>query len=112
MLQVNDVPVEGKTHSQVVAAIKDGGEEARLLVVDTDTDAFFKRCRVTPTSEHLTGETTSALSGQFRSRVSRKLLKNVNAGHSVLALLPFNLISLFSSLPLSCVCFSAEDHRH
>ncbi|XP_037545478.1 Na(+)/H(+) exchange regulatory cofactor NHE-RF1 [Nematolebias whitei] len=55
IVQVNDVPVEGKTHSQVVAAIKAGGEEARLLVVDTETDTFFKRCRVTPTSEHLIG---------------------------------------------------------
>ncbi|XP_073349995.1 Na(+)/H(+) exchange regulatory cofactor NHE-RF1-like [Pagrus major] len=55
IVQVNGVSVEGKTHSEVVAAIKVGGSVARLLVVDTDTDAFFKRCRVTPTSEHLTG---------------------------------------------------------
>lgn len=48
--------VEGKTHSEVVAAIKVGGSVARLLVVDPDTDAFFKRCRVSPTQEHLTGE--------------------------------------------------------
>lgn len=50
------MPVEGKTHSQVVAAIKAGGTETRLLVVDPDTDAFFKRCRVAPAPEHLTGE--------------------------------------------------------
>ncbi|XP_074553276.1 Na(+)/H(+) exchange regulatory cofactor NHE-RF1 [Halichoeres trimaculatus] len=55
IVQVNGVPVEGKTHSEVVAAIKSGGNVAHLLVVDTDTDAFFKRCRVAPTSEHLTG---------------------------------------------------------
>lgn len=48
--------VEGNTHSEVVAAIKVGGSVARLLVVDPDTDAFFKRCRVSPTPEHLTGE--------------------------------------------------------
>ncbi|XP_071330187.1 Na(+)/H(+) exchange regulatory cofactor NHE-RF1 [Trachinotus anak] len=55
IVQVNGVSVEGKTHSQVVAAIKAGGNETRLLVVDPETDAFFKRCRVAPTPEHLTG---------------------------------------------------------
>ncbi|XP_077394936.1 Na(+)/H(+) exchange regulatory cofactor NHE-RF1 [Festucalex cinctus] len=55
IVQVNGVSVEGKTHSEVVATIKAGGDEARLLVVDPDTDAFFKRCRVLPTSDHLTG---------------------------------------------------------
>ncbi|KAI3360010.1 hypothetical protein L3Q82_014339 [Scortum barcoo] len=52
---VNGLSVEGKTHSEVVAAIKAGGGVTRLLVVDPDTDAFFKRCRVAPTSDHLTG---------------------------------------------------------
>ncbi|PWA33267.1 hypothetical protein CCH79_00013596 [Gambusia affinis] len=55
IVEVNSVSVEGKTHSEVVGAIKAGGDVTRLLVVDPDTDAFFKRCRVTPTSEHLTG---------------------------------------------------------
>ncbi|XP_040918747.1 Na(+)/H(+) exchange regulatory cofactor NHE-RF1 [Toxotes jaculatrix] len=55
IVQVNGVSVEGKTHSEVVAAIKAGGNETRLLVVDPDTDVFFKRCRVAPTSDHLTG---------------------------------------------------------
>ncbi|KAG7243707.1 hypothetical protein INR49_011264 [Caranx melampygus] len=55
IVQVNGMSVEGKTHSQVVAAIKAGGSETRLLVVDPDTDTFFKRCRVAPTLEHLTG---------------------------------------------------------
>ncbi|XP_077412830.1 Na(+)/H(+) exchange regulatory cofactor NHE-RF1 isoform X2 [Vanacampus margaritifer] len=55
IVQVNGVSVEGKTHSEVVGTIKAGGDEARLLVVDPDTDAFFKRCRVVPTSDHLTG---------------------------------------------------------
>lgn len=56
--QVNGVSVDGKTHSEVVAAIKAGGDETRLLVVDPDTDTFFKRCRVAPTTDHLTGERT------------------------------------------------------
>ncbi|XP_054463829.1 Na(+)/H(+) exchange regulatory cofactor NHE-RF1-like [Anoplopoma fimbria] len=55
IVQVNGLSVEGKTHSEVVAAIKAGGKEARLLVVDPDTDAFFKRCRVTPALHHLNG---------------------------------------------------------
>lgn len=55
--------VEGKTHSEVVAAIKVGGNVVRLLVVDPDTDAFFKRCRVAPTSDHITGETTEKFLG-------------------------------------------------
>lgn len=55
IVQVNGASVEGKTHSEVVAMIKGGGNETRLLVVDPDTDAFFKKCRVAPTSEHLTG---------------------------------------------------------
>lgn len=53
--QVNGVSVEGKQHSQVVAAIRAGGDETSLLVVDPDTDAFFKKCGVTPTAEHITG---------------------------------------------------------
>lgn len=57
--QVNSVLVEGKTHSEVVAAIKAGGGVTRLLVVDPDTDAFFKRCRVTPTLDHVTGESAA-----------------------------------------------------
>ncbi|XP_039979228.1 Na(+)/H(+) exchange regulatory cofactor NHE-RF2 [Xiphias gladius] len=55
IVQVNGVSVDGKTHSEVVAAIKAGGDETRLLVVDPDTDTFFKRCRVAPTTDHLTG---------------------------------------------------------
>ncbi|KAL0993400.1 hypothetical protein UPYG_G00107330 [Umbra pygmaea] len=55
IVQVNGMPVEGKQHSEVVAAIKLGGDQTSLLVVDPDTDAFFKKCRVTPTPEHITG---------------------------------------------------------
>uniref|UniRef100_A0A8C2WX53 Na(+)/H(+) exchange regulatory cofactor NHE-RF n=1 Tax=Cyclopterus lumpus TaxID=8103 RepID=A0A8C2WX53_CYCLU len=60
IVQVNSLSVEGKTHSEVVAAIKAGGREARLLVVDPDSDAFFKRCRVAPALDHLSGERTRA----------------------------------------------------
>lgn len=53
--QVNGVCVEGKQHADVVAAIKAGGDETRLLVVDVLTDEFFKKCKVVPSEEHLAG---------------------------------------------------------
>lgn len=53
--QVNGVCMEGKQHSDVVAAIKAGGDETRLLVVDVLTDEFFKKCKVVPSEEHLSG---------------------------------------------------------
>ncbi|XP_071319657.1 Na(+)/H(+) exchange regulatory cofactor NHE-RF1a [Trachinotus anak] len=55
IIQVNGVSVFGMQHSEVVAAIKAGGDETRLLVVDAETDDFFKRCNVLPTEEHITG---------------------------------------------------------
>uniref|UniRef100_A0A3P9JCV5 Na(+)/H(+) exchange regulatory cofactor NHE-RF n=1 Tax=Oryzias latipes TaxID=8090 RepID=A0A3P9JCV5_ORYLA len=55
IIQVNGVPVAGMQHSEVVAAIKAGGDETRLLVVDAETEEFFKKCNVTPTEEHVTG---------------------------------------------------------
>ncbi|XP_022521924.2 Na(+)/H(+) exchange regulatory cofactor NHE-RF1 isoform X1 [Astyanax mexicanus] len=55
IIQVNGVSVEGKTHSEVVAAIRAGGDKTTLLVVDPDADEFFKKCRVTPSPEHISG---------------------------------------------------------
>jgi len=55
IVQVNSKSVIGMQHSDVVAAIKAGGDETSLLVVDPETDAFFSSCKVTPTEEHLTG---------------------------------------------------------
>nr|XP_020464582.1 Na(+)/H(+) exchange regulatory cofactor NHE-RF1-like [Monopterus albus] len=55
LVQVNGMSVAGMQHSEVVAAIKAGGDETRLLVVDAETDEFFKRCDVQPTEEHMTG---------------------------------------------------------
>ncbi|XP_074519292.1 Na(+)/H(+) exchange regulatory cofactor NHE-RF1a [Halichoeres trimaculatus] len=55
IIQVNGVSVIGMQHSEVVAAIKAGGDESSLLVVDAETEEFFKRCNVLPTEEHLTG---------------------------------------------------------
>uniref|UniRef100_A0A1A8C922 Na(+)/H(+) exchange regulatory cofactor NHE-RF n=1 Tax=Nothobranchius kadleci TaxID=1051664 RepID=A0A1A8C922_NOTKA len=55
IIQVNGVPVAGMQHSEVVTAIKAGGDETRLLVIDADTEEFFKRCNVLPTEEHVAG---------------------------------------------------------
>lgn len=38
--------MEGKQHGDVVCAIKAGGDETKLLVVDKETDEFFKKCKV------------------------------------------------------------------
>lgn len=53
---MNGVCVEGRQHGDVVSAIKAGGDEAKLLVVDKETDEFFKKCKVIPSQEHLHGE--------------------------------------------------------
>ncbi|NXP68138.1 NHRF1 protein, partial [Chloropsis cyanopogon] len=55
IIEVNGVCMEGKQHSDVVAAIKASGDETRLLVVDILTDEFFKKCKVVPSERHLTG---------------------------------------------------------
>uniref|UniRef100_A0A9L0RER6 Na(+)/H(+) exchange regulatory cofactor NHE-RF n=1 Tax=Equus caballus TaxID=9796 RepID=A0A9L0RER6_HORSE len=55
IVEVNGVCVEGKQHGDVVCAIKAGGDETKLLVVDKETDEFFKKCKVIPSQEHLNG---------------------------------------------------------
>ncbi|KFO78459.1 Na(+)/H(+) exchange regulatory cofactor NHE-RF1, partial [Cuculus canorus] len=55
IIEVNGVCMEGKQHADVVAAIKAGGDETKLLVVDVLTDEFFKKCKVVPSEEHLAG---------------------------------------------------------
>ncbi|XP_043570469.1 Na(+)/H(+) exchange regulatory cofactor NHE-RF1-like [Chiloscyllium plagiosum] len=55
IIEVNGESVEGKQHSDVVTAIKTGGTETSLLVVDPETDEFFKKCNVPPSVAHLTG---------------------------------------------------------
>jgi hypothetical protein len=53
--QVNSMSVVGMQHSEVVAAIKAGGDETSLLVVDREAEAFFNSCDIIPTEAHLTG---------------------------------------------------------
>ena len=47
--------VAGMQHAEVVAAIKAGGEQTSMLVVDPEADAYFTSCNVLPTEEHLRG---------------------------------------------------------
>uniref|UniRef100_A0A671KIJ5 Na(+)/H(+) exchange regulatory cofactor NHE-RF n=1 Tax=Sinocyclocheilus anshuiensis TaxID=1608454 RepID=A0A671KIJ5_9TELE len=55
LIEVNDRSVEGLRHAEVVALIRAGGTDTRLLVVDPDTDELFNRLRIVPTSIHLKG---------------------------------------------------------
>uniref|UniRef100_G1NA03 Na(+)/H(+) exchange regulatory cofactor NHE-RF1 n=1 Tax=Meleagris gallopavo TaxID=9103 RepID=G1NA03_MELGA len=55
IVEVNGTSVEGKQHADVVAAIKAGGDETKLLVVGMLADEFFKKCRVVPSEAHLAG---------------------------------------------------------
>lgn len=54
-LQVNGESMLGKQHADVVGAIKTGGEETTLLVVDPEADLYFQECHVTPGRQHLSG---------------------------------------------------------
>lgn len=49
------MPVLGMQYSEVVEAIRAGGDETKLLVVDLETEEFFNRCNVQPSEYHLTG---------------------------------------------------------
>ncbi|KAF7248990.1 Na(+)/H(+) exchange regulatory cofactor NHE-RF1 [Varanus komodoensis] len=55
IIEVNGVCMEGKQHSDVVSAIRSGGDDTKLLVVDSLTDDFFKKCKVIPSEAHLKG---------------------------------------------------------
>uniref|UniRef100_A0A8C9MSS7 Na(+)/H(+) exchange regulatory cofactor NHE-RF n=1 Tax=Serinus canaria TaxID=9135 RepID=A0A8C9MSS7_SERCA len=55
LVEVNGINVEGLRHSEVVSHIKARESEARLLVVDPETDEYFKKLGVTPTEEHSKG---------------------------------------------------------
>ncbi|XP_047694091.1 Na(+)/H(+) exchange regulatory cofactor NHE-RF2 isoform X4 [Prionailurus viverrinus] len=55
LIEVNGQNVEGLRHAEVVSRIKAREDEARLLVVDPETDEHFRRLRVTPTEEHVEG---------------------------------------------------------
>ncbi|KAK0156398.1 Na(+)/H(+) exchange regulatory cofactor NHE-RF2 [Merluccius polli] len=67
LVEVNGVNIESMRHAEVVAFIKNGGEESRLLVVDPDTDEHFKRMGVVPTVYHLRDYDGPSISNGSRS---------------------------------------------
>uniref|UniRef100_F7D8T5 Na(+)/H(+) exchange regulatory cofactor NHE-RF1 n=2 Tax=Ornithorhynchus anatinus TaxID=9258 RepID=F7D8T5_ORNAN len=74
IVEVNGVCVEGKQHGEVVSAIKAGGDETKLLVVDRETDEFFKKCRVVPSQEHLSGALPEPVAnGEVEKESSREV---------------------------------------
>ncbi|KAL2076744.1 hypothetical protein ACEWY4_027660 [Coilia grayii] len=84
IIEVNGVSVEGKQHSQVVSLIRSGGEQTSLLVVDPDTDLYFKRCRVTPSREHLTGPLPEPLTnGDMEEKANGKVAEKAEPKVSV-----------------------------
>nr|XP_033817210.1 Na(+)/H(+) exchange regulatory cofactor NHE-RF1 isoform X2 [Geotrypetes seraphini] len=73
IIEVNKLCMEGKQHAEVVAAIKAGGDETSLLVVDPETDDFFKKCKVIPSQAHLTGPLPEPIAnGEVDEKASRK----------------------------------------
>ncbi|KPP78198.1 Na(+)/H(+) exchange regulatory cofactor NHE-RF1-like [Scleropages formosus] len=75
IVQVNGESVEGKQHAEVVATIKAGGEETALLVVDPDTDAFFRKCQVSPTKEHITGPLPEPITNGSEEKINGDVSK-------------------------------------
>ncbi|XP_058904556.1 Na(+)/H(+) exchange regulatory cofactor NHE-RF1 [Kogia breviceps] len=75
IVEVNGVCMEGKQHGDVVSAIKAGGDKTKLLVVDKETDEFFKKCKVIPSQEHLHGPLPEPFTnGEIRKENSREAL--------------------------------------
>lgn len=85
IIQVNGVSVVGMQHSEVVAAIKAGGDETRLLVVDAETEEFFKRCNVLPSEEHVTGPLPEPMSERAseEEEAAAKMKPRVSVSSSV-----------------------------
>ncbi|XP_078520980.1 Na(+)/H(+) exchange regulatory cofactor NHE-RF2 isoform X2 [Lissotriton helveticus] len=55
IVEVNGQNVEGMKHSEVVSNIKSQEDETTLLVVDPETDEYFKKLGITPTEAHVQG---------------------------------------------------------
>ncbi|XP_037318826.2 Na(+)/H(+) exchange regulatory cofactor NHE-RF1a [Pungitius pungitius] len=72
LVQVNNMSVIGMPHSEVVAAIKAGGDETTLLLVDAEAEDFFNRCNVEPTVAHVTGPLPEPASERASEEKPRK----------------------------------------
>ncbi|XP_048847108.1 Na(+)/H(+) exchange regulatory cofactor NHE-RF1-like [Brienomyrus brachyistius] len=89
IVQVNGDPVDGKQHGDVVEAIRSGGEETALLVVDPETDAFFKRCQVTPTEGHLTGPLPEPIAnGGLENKINNDETEEANSDEGKVSVSP------------------------
>lgn len=72
IIEVNGICMEGKQHSDVVTAIKSGGDETKLLVVDPETDEFFKKYGVIPTQDHINGPLPEVIAnGEVEEKVNK-----------------------------------------
>uniref|UniRef100_A0A8C1IAN5 Na(+)/H(+) exchange regulatory cofactor NHE-RF n=1 Tax=Cyprinus carpio TaxID=7962 RepID=A0A8C1IAN5_CYPCA len=79
IIEVNDTSIEGLCHAEVVALIRAGGTDTRLLVVDPDTDELFSRLGIVPTSIHLKGTVNgSPRHKSHRSSSSRSTLSETS----------------------------------
>ncbi|XP_063790961.1 Na(+)/H(+) exchange regulatory cofactor NHE-RF2 [Pseudophryne corroboree] len=72
LVEVNKQNVENMKHSEVVAIIKSKENETSLLVVDTETDEYFKKLGVTPAEVHVKeGSITQLLTnGMTKTRIN------------------------------------------
>ncbi|KAG8015184.1 Na(+)/H(+) exchange regulatory cofactor NHE-RF2 [Nibea albiflora] len=77
LVEVNGVNIDGLRHSEVVALIRVGGGEVRLLVVDRETDKLFHRLGLTPTTIQEKGLTHLQIYTQL-SLVSRPNVSRVS----------------------------------
>lgn len=68
LIEVNGTNIEGMRHSEVVAYIKSSSGDARLLVVDPETDEYFKKLEITPTESHIKGSFQPMTNGSPRSQ--------------------------------------------
>ncbi|KAM4698571.1 Na(+)/H(+) exchange regulatory cofactor NHE-RF2 [Rhinophrynus dorsalis] len=61
LVEVNGQNVENMKHSEVVANIKSKEQETSLLVVDPDTDEYFKKLGINPSEAHVKGSMPQSL---------------------------------------------------
>ncbi|XP_028842311.1 Na(+)/H(+) exchange regulatory cofactor NHE-RF2 isoform X2 [Denticeps clupeoides] len=117
LIEVNGVNIESMRHAEVVAFIKSGGNETRLLVVDPDTDEHFKKTGVTPVgslvkdyeSQSITnGSSSPHINGSSTSRSTHSEKSNIGEESGMHLLDPFAEIGL----RLSPTAAEAKEKAH
>lgn len=81
VIEVNGSNIEHEYHNQVVMMIKAGGDETKLLVVDTETDNHYKRRGITVSSSM--SETKFLLSNRSFHNSSKWLFMLQNSSYSL-----------------------------